>query len=57
MPGLTRAYTVPVHPAVYRLLLEVGVDLIGTERLEASHGVLRGIATPKQGPAVNDSSQ
>jgi hypothetical protein len=57
MPGLTRVYNVPVHPVVYRLLLEAGVDLIGTERLETSHGVLRGIATPKQGPPVNDSSQ
>ncbi len=43
-PGrLTRVYNAPVHPAVYRLLLEGGVDLIGTERLVASQGVLRDI--------------
>jgi hypothetical protein len=56
MLRLTRVYNVAVHPAVYRLLLEAGVDLSGTEHLRASRGVLRGIATPKQGPAVNDSS-
>ena len=47
-PGrLTRVYNAPVHPAVYRLLLEGGVDLIGTERLVASQGVLRHIVIPQ----------
>jgi hypothetical protein len=41
-PGrLARAYNVPVDPAVYRFLLEGGVDLIGTKRLSASQQVLR----------------
>jgi hypothetical protein len=35
-----RAYNVPVDPAVYRLLLEAGVDLIGTKRLLAAQQVL-----------------
>jgi hypothetical protein len=40
-PGrLARAYNVPIDPAVYRLLLEAGVDLIGTKRLLASRQVL-----------------
>jgi hypothetical protein len=40
-PGrLARAYNVPIDPAVYRLLLEAGVDLIGTKRLLASQEVL-----------------
>jgi hypothetical protein len=40
-PGrLVRAYNVPVNPAVYRLLLDAGVDLIGTKRLSASRRVL-----------------
>jgi hypothetical protein len=40
-PGrLVRAYNVPVDPAVYRLLLEAGVDLIGTKRLLAAQQVL-----------------
>ena len=40
-PGrLARAYNVPVDPAVYRLLLEGGVDLIGTRHLLASRQVL-----------------
>jgi hypothetical protein len=40
-PGrLARAYNVPIEPAVYRLLLEAGVDLIGTKRLLASREVL-----------------
>jgi hypothetical protein len=40
-PGrLARAYNVPIDPAVYRLLLEAGVDLIGTKRLVASREVL-----------------
>lgn len=37
---LARAYNVPVNPAVYRLLLEGGVDLIGTKRLWDSREVL-----------------
>ena len=37
---LARAYNVPVDPAVYRLLLEGGVDLIGTKRLSDSREVL-----------------
>ena len=37
---LARAYNVPIDPAVYRLLLEAGVDLIGTKRLVASPQVL-----------------
>jgi len=37
---LARVYNVPVDPAVYRLLLEGGVDLIGTKRLSDSHQVL-----------------
>jgi hypothetical protein len=37
---LARAYNVPVDSAVYRLLLEAGVDLIGTKRLLASQRVL-----------------
>jgi glycerophosphoryl diester phosphodiesterase len=37
---LVRAYNVPVDPAVYRLLLEAGVDLIGTKRLSAAQQVL-----------------
>jgi hypothetical protein len=40
-PGrLARAYNVPIDPAVYGLLLEAGVDLIGTKRLLASQQVL-----------------
>ena len=40
-PGrLARAYNVPVNAAVYRLLLEGGVDVIGTKRLSASRRVL-----------------
>jgi hypothetical protein len=40
-PGrLARAYNVPVNPAVYRLLLDAGVDLIGTKSLLASRQVL-----------------
>jgi hypothetical protein len=40
-PGrLARAYNVPVDPAVYRLLLAAGVDLIGTKRLLAAQQVL-----------------
>ena len=40
-PGrLARAYNVPIDPAVYRLLLEAGVDLIGTKRLLASRQLL-----------------
>jgi glycerophosphoryl diester phosphodiesterase len=49
-PGrLARAYNVPIHPAVYRLLLEAGVDLIGTKRLVASQQVLvrLGSASPQ----------
>jgi hypothetical protein len=37
---LARAYNVPANTAVYRLLLEGGIDLIGTEELEATHRVL-----------------
>jgi hypothetical protein len=37
---LARAYNVPIDPTVYRLLLEAGVDLIGTKRLLASQEVL-----------------
>ena len=40
-PGrLARVYNVPIDPAVYRLLLEAGVDLIGSKRLLASRQVL-----------------
>ena len=49
-PGrLARAYNVPVDPAVYRLLLEGGVDLIGTKRLAESRQVLLtlGVASPR----------
>jgi len=54
-PGrLARAYNAPVHSAVYRLLLEGGVDLIGSERLVASQRLLR--TNPEQGSPVNDSS-
>ena len=44
-----RAYNVPVDPAVYRLLLEGGVDLIGTKRLAESRQVLLtlGVASPQ----------
>lgn len=37
---LARAYNAPADTAVYRLLLEGGVDLIGTETLVATHRVL-----------------
>jgi hypothetical protein len=37
---LARAYNAPANAAVYRLLLDGGVDLIGTEDLEATHRVL-----------------
>jgi hypothetical protein len=41
-PGrLARVYHVPVEPSIYRLLLDAGVDLIGTKRLPASAEVLR----------------
>jgi hypothetical protein len=40
-PGrLARAYNVPVDSAVYRLLLEAGVDLIGAKRLLAAQQAL-----------------
>jgi hypothetical protein len=40
-PGrLARAYDVPIDSAVYRMLLEGGVDLIGTKRLSASRQLL-----------------
>jgi hypothetical protein len=42
---LVRAYNVPVDPAVYRLLLEAGVDLIGTKRLLAAQQVLLSLGT------------
>lgn len=38
-----RAYNVPIDPAVYRLLLEGGVDLIGTKRLLPTRQVLLGL--------------
>jgi hypothetical protein len=37
---LARAYNAPANAAVYRLLLDGGVDLIGAEDLEATHRVL-----------------
>jgi hypothetical protein len=37
---LSRAYNAPANPAVYRLLLDGGIDLIGTENLRATHRVL-----------------
>jgi hypothetical protein len=37
---VARAYNVPVHPAVYRLLLEGGIDLIGTKHLERTQRLL-----------------
>jgi hypothetical protein len=36
-----RAYNVPPRAAIYRLLFESGVDLIGTEDLEATEALLR----------------
>jgi hypothetical protein len=42
IPGrIARAYNAPAHSAVYRLLFEGGIDLIGTEDLQATHRVLR----------------
>lgn len=38
---LARAYNAPASAAVYRLLLDGGIDLIGTEDLRATHRVLR----------------
>lgn len=38
---LARAYNAPANAPVYRLLLEGGIDLIGTENLEATERVLR----------------
>ena len=38
---LARAYNAPANAAVYRLLLEGGIDLIGTEDLGATHRVIR----------------
>jgi hypothetical protein len=43
---LARVYNVPVDPSVYRLLLDAGVDLIGTKRLAASAEVLRSMKAP-----------
>ncbi len=37
---LARAYNAPISATVYQLLLEGGIDLIGTEDLEASRQVL-----------------
>ena len=37
---VARAYNAPANAAVYRLLLDGGVDLIGAEDLEATHRVL-----------------
>ena len=37
---LARAYNAPANPPVYRLLLDGGIDLIGTENLRATHRVL-----------------
>jgi hypothetical protein len=46
-PGrLARVYNVPVVPSIYRLLLDAGVDLIGTKRLAASAEVLRSMKAP-----------
>jgi hypothetical protein len=42
---LSRAYNLPTDPAVYRLLLEAGVDLIGTKHLLAAQRVLLAVAT------------
>jgi hypothetical protein len=45
-PGrLARAYDVPIDSAVYRMLLEGGVDLIGTKGLQASRLVLLDLNT------------
>jgi hypothetical protein len=42
VPGrLARAHNVPVHPAVYEVLLSGGVALIGTVELEATERLLR----------------
>jgi hypothetical protein len=38
---LARAYNAPANTAVYRLLLDGGVDLIGTDDLRATHRVLQ----------------
>ena len=43
---LARVYNVPVEPSIYRLLLDAGVDLIGTKRLAASAEVLRSMKAP-----------
>jgi hypothetical protein len=45
---LARVYNVPVEPSIYRLLLDAGVDLIGTKRLAASAQVLRNMKAPSQ---------
>jgi hypothetical protein len=39
---------VPVEPSIYGLLLDAGVDLIGTKRLAASAQVLRNMKAPSQ---------
>lgn len=44
-PGrIARVYNVPPRAEIYRALYASGVDLIGTEDLEASERVLRGLA-------------
>jgi hypothetical protein len=46
-PGVQiRAYNVPIDPAVYELLLDSGVDLIGTKDLRRSYTVLCGLKRP-----------
>jgi hypothetical protein len=47
-PGrISRAYNVPVVEAVYRLLIEGGVDLVGTKHLRASQQMLLAIYAPQ----------
>jgi hypothetical protein len=41
-----RAYNIPAEPAVYQLLLDSGVDLIGTKTLDRSYAVLCGLKRP-----------
>ena len=43
-PGrLARVHNAPANPAIYRALLDAGVDLIGTTDIEATRRLLTGL--------------
>jgi hypothetical protein len=43
-------YNVPPRRDVYRLLLDSGVDLVGSEDLQATQRILRSWRAPATGP-------